>query len=178
MQNKVNHSSIKTRFIPVRRENDPHSVDLVPVNEEVYSATYRDIWRIRSRAQDHGQCLCTKRNLWKCDGHCDYCEYHAAGDELSYDRMTEDSGNPISNGVSGDFADAVVESLALQQLIRRLEELLPEAIQIGERVQDGKSERQSLNELDLVRSTYRSRLEKVKEQLIAEFGEEFRQYLE
>ena len=168
----------KERFYPVRDAQDPNKVTLKPVSEEEYRALYREIWRIRKKEQEHGRCMCPKRDLWKCDADCALCQYHAPGDNLSLDQMEKESGNEAADLFTRDVADIVTDQEDMRRLIRRLSELMPEAIEVGQRRQAGLSERQSLEQLDLKRSTYRSQLKKVKEQLIAEFGDELRQFFE
>ena len=40
----------------------------VEVSEEVYRAYYRPVWGTRYHAQKNGECRCSKRQLWLCDG--------------------------------------------------------------------------------------------------------------
>lgn len=46
--------------------------------------------RIRHKEQDHGRCMCPYRFIWKCDGDCIGCEYHAGGDITSLDQPLPD----------------------------------------------------------------------------------------
>ena len=74
MQNNDNQ---KTYFIYVRSTGEK-----VPVTKE----------------QDHGRCMCPYRFIWRCDGDCLDCEYHAAGDITSLDQPLSDG-----NGTLGDY---------------------------------------------------------------------------
>lgn len=72
MQNNDNQ---KTYFIYVRSTGEK-----VPVTKEQHDSFYKEADRIRHKEQDHGRCMCPYRFIWKCDGDCIGCEYHAAGD--------------------------------------------------------------------------------------------------
>ena len=161
----------KQYYIPMRDTEDPHKVTLIPVSEEVYIAITRETTRIRSKRQYHGQCCCPKQYLWKCDGDCEICEYHSAGDSLSLDYETEMHGDIFAD--TSDTEEIVTDRILMKQLLERLSELMPEAIEVGKFKLDGESERASLEKLDMARTTYRSRLEKVKKQLMKEFGKIF-----
>lgn len=68
---------IKQHFIPLNGQR-------IPVSEEIYYEYYRPIWAIRKRAQAHGQCMCPGSKLWKCNGDCPACSYHAAALIIAY----------------------------------------------------------------------------------------------
>ena len=162
----------KDRYLPMRDANDPHKVTLVPVSEEVYADVSRETNRIRSRRQYHGQCCCPKQYIWKCDADCDLCEYRAGGDNLSLDYETEMHGDTFAD--TSDTEEIITDQMLMRQLLARLEELMPEALAVGQKIVDEDlSERKVLEELDLKRSTYRSQLEKARKQLESEFGKIF-----
>lgn len=87
MQNNDNQ---KTYFIYVRSTGEK-----VPVTKEQHDSFYKEADRIRHKEQDHGRCMCPYRFIWKCDGDCIGCEYHAAGDITSLDQPLPD-GNSTS----------------------------------------------------------------------------------
>ncbi len=90
MQNNDNQ---KTYFIYVRSTGEK-----VPVTKEQHDSFYKESDRIRHKEQDHGRCMCPYRFIWKCDGDCIGCEYHAAGDITSLDQPL-----PDGNGTLGDY---------------------------------------------------------------------------
>ena len=90
MQNNENQ---KTYFIYVRSTSEK-----VPVTKEQHDSFYKEADRIRHKEQDHGRCMCPYRFIWKCDGDCIGCEYHAAGDITSLDQPLSDG-----NGILGDY---------------------------------------------------------------------------
>lgn len=162
----------KQRFFPVRlNPDDEHDVTLQPVTEEEYFALYRPIWRKRKQLQKTGQCLCPHYYLWKCDGQCDLCEYRAAGIELSLDLDMERNGDH-HEAPGADPSAIYADREILRLLLKRLEELCPDALEVGDLMTDGDgmSQRDALEKLDLKRSTYRSRVQKAEEILCREFG--------
>ena len=165
-------SSNKQRYFPVRlKPDDVHDVTLQPVTEEEYFTLYRPIWRKQKQMQKTGQCLCRKKYLWKCDGQCDLCEFSAAGIELSLDKDLEDHGDH-HEAVGADPADIYADQEILRQLLKRLKELCPDALQVGDAMTDGDglSQRKAIEKLGLNRTTYRSQLEKATAMLCREFG--------
>ena len=74
--------------------------------------------------------MCPYRFIWKCDGDCIGCEYHAAGDITSLDQPL-----PDGNGTLGDYIpdrskpmeEVIADRMLLEQLFTRLRELDPEA---------------------------------------------------
>jgi len=158
-------------YLPVRDANNPHNVTLYPVSEEVYHDISKEINRTRSKMQYHGQCACPKKYLWKCDGDCSLCEYRSAGDKLSLDKEIEMHGDTFAD--TADVEEIVSDEILMKQLLARLAELMPEAVEVGKLIESGLSERTSLEQLDLKRSTYRSQLAKVRKILEAEFGKIF-----
>ena len=85
---------------------------------------------IRHKEQDRGRCMCPYRFIWKCDGECLDCEYHAAGDITSLDQPLSDG-----NGTLGDYIPdrskpmekVIADRMLLEQLFARLRELDPDA---------------------------------------------------
>lgn len=73
---KNNAKKTPLRF-PIRDAVDADKVTLVPVSEDFYMKAYREINRKRKRLQWSGACRCPRNKLWKCDGDCDRCCYHA-----------------------------------------------------------------------------------------------------
>lgn len=91
----------------------------VSVSKAQHDAYYREADRIRHKEQHHKRCMCPYRYIWKCDGDCSVCEYHAAGDTLSLDSDTSyflpDNSPPVE--------DVIIDRLLIEQLFKRLREL-------------------------------------------------------
>ncbi|WP_286081330.1 sigma-70 family RNA polymerase sigma factor [Parablautia intestinalis] len=111
-------TSVTFHFVTRRT---PFKVTLTPITEEQYRALYPDIWATQKREQYHGRCMCTKRYLWKCDGQCDLCEYHAP-DTTSLDEPLPDSKPSIE--------DIYADRDLLKHLITRFREIDPDADRI------------------------------------------------
>ena len=150
---------------------------------EVTDNIYRDHMRFhdafRKRAQSHGQCVCPKNKFWLCDADCYTCEYQRAGDKLSLDFTTSNADgeafSSLNESPSQDAAidDIVTDIIILQQLLKRLDELMPEAAQIGELRLNGLSDGDIAKEIGIKRTTFRSRLQKTKAILQKDFPECF-----
>ena len=120
------------RYFPLRDPENPFKVTLTPITEEQYRSLYPDIWATQKREQYHGRCMCPKYYLWKCDGQCDLCEYHAP------DTVSLDEPLPDGNGTLGDYIpdskpsieDIYADRDLLKHLIARFRELDPDADRI------------------------------------------------
>lgn len=154
--------------------------ECVEVSEEIYREHTRYYDAFRKRQQSHGQCVCPKNKFWLCDGDCYNCEFRKAGDTLSLDYQTENEDGDTCSPIDtlSDNAplveDIICDQIELEQLFRRLEQIMPEALIIGRLRQEGLSDEAIANVIGIKRTTFRSRLEKAKEILASEFPERFR----
>ena len=170
MQNKDNQS--KRIYLKATRQ-------WVDVSEEYYRDHTRYHDALRKRQQSHGQCVCPKSKFWLCDGDCLTCEFRRAGDMLSLDYTVEnEDGNacsPLDNlaDPAPSIEEIICDKAELDQLFARLNELMPEAVEIGRLRQDGLSDEAIAEMIGIKRTTFLSRLKKAKEQLAAEFPDRF-----
>lgn len=147
----------------------------VEVEPEVYMEYMRGCDRTRHRMQAHGRCACPRRLFWLCDEDCLTCEFRRAGDVLSteYELSGEGDDALITLDTLADPSpsaeDIVADFDELTQLLRRLAELMPEAIKVGVLREQGLNESAIAAELGIPRTTLRSCLAKVREQLATEF---------
>ena len=140
-----------------------------------------DRWRAnkRKREQYHSRCRCPRNKWWLCDGMCEDCEYRTAGDMLSLN-------SPVSNDEGDEITllDALVDQAPLieniiadedelKHLLARLNELMPEAIEIGKQRQKGLNDEAIATLIGIKRTTFRSRISKARRQLSAEFPDRF-----
>ena len=140
-----------------------------------------DAWRtnFRKRQQYHGRCMCPRRKWWLCDAVCEDCEFHAPGDMLSLDATKEnEDGDEVCildcyASPESVLNDIVLDQLLMQQLLKRLEELMPEAIEIGKLRQEGLSDEAIADIIGIKRTTFLSRLKKAEEKLRGEYGPDF-----
>lgn len=151
----------------------------VEVSEEYYCDHTRYHDALRKRQQSHGQCVCPKNKFWLCDGDCLTCEFRRAGDMLSLDYTVEnedgDTCSPLDTlaDPAPSIEEIICDKAELDQLFARLNELMPEAVQIGQLRQDGLSDEAIAEIIGIKRTTFLSRLKKAKEQLAAEFPDRF-----
>ena len=140
-----------------------------------------DTWRtnLRKREQYHHRCMCPRNKWWLCDGMCDDCEYHAPGDILSLDMPTSnDDGDEVTlldmlEDPAASLEEVICDKAELDQLYERLDQLMPEAVEIGRLRQKGLTDEAIAKIVGIKRTTFRSRLEKAKAQLAAEYPDRF-----
>ena len=165
---QIKDKECKKRYYPLRNPEHPNEVTLIEITEEQYHSLYRDIWRIRKREQTNKRCMCPKCYLWKCDAHCDLCEYHTGYGCLSLDGPSE-QGNGVLSDVLPDngpsMEDILSDALLLEQLIERLQELDPKADLIVECLEDGKSARDIAAALERPHMTYVDQMKRYRKQL-------------
>lgn len=168
MANLENQS--KKRYYPLRDAENPYKVSLVEITEAQYRALYPGIWATQKREQYHHRCMCPRKYIWKCDGNCDLCEYHAAGDMLSLDVPTED-GNANMYDVIPDTTptveDVISDALLIEQLFVKLHELTPNADSIIECwKKDYKiSDRAIAERLGIKQRTFADQMKKIRTEL-------------
>lgn len=170
MAKQENHldNQSKKRYSPIRDAENPFKVSLVEITEIQYKALYPDIWATQKREQYHHRCMCTKKYLWKCDGNCDLCEYHAAGDMLSLDVDMED-GNANMYDTICDTAptmdDVISDAMLLEQLITRFRELDPDADRIIEMLGNELSDRKIAEQLGRKQRTFADQMKRIRTEL-------------
>ena len=163
MQKKDNQSQPNRIYLKSTRE-------WVEVSEEVY--------REHTRFHD-AQCVCPKNKFWLCDADCLTCEFRRAGDHISLDYTTEnedgDTCSPLDAlaDTAPSIEDVICDKAELDQLFARLNELMPEAQDIGKLRQKGLTDEAIAEVIGIKRTTFRSRLAKAKKQLAAEFPDRF-----
>ena len=166
MSKEANHC--KKRYHPLRDEKNPYKVTLVEITETQYQALYPDVWAAQKREQYHHRCMCPKKYLWKCDGNCDLCEYHTAGDILSLDVPTED-GNANMYDTIPDTAptmeDVLSDAMLLEQLIAKFRELDPDADHIIELLGDELSDRKIAEQLGRKQRTFADQMKNIRTKL-------------
>jgi len=172
MKKHVNQSQPNRIYLKATRE-------WVEVSEEVYREHTRFHDAFRKRHQSHGQCVCPKNTFWLCDADCLTCEFRRAGDHISLDYTTEnedgDTCSPLDAlaDTAPSIEDVICDKAELDQLFARLNELMPEAQDIGKLRQKGLTDEAIAEVIGIKRTTFRSRLAKAKKQLAAEFPDRF-----
>ena len=166
MANLDNRSN--KRYYPLRDAKKPHKVSLVEITEAQYRALYPEIWATQKREQYHHRCMCTKKYLWKCDGNCDLCEYHAAGDLLSLDMPLEDGNSNMYDSIpdtAPTMEDVISDAIILELLIAKFRELDPDADRIIEMLSDEKSDRAIAEQLGRKQRTFADQMKRYRTEL-------------
>lgn len=163
----------------VKRIYDKQTKTWFEVSPEQYEEF--DRWRtnLRKREQYHHRCMCPRSKWWLCDGMCQDCEFHAPGDTLSLDMpVSNEDGDEVTLldtlvDPAPTIESVICDKAELDQLFERLNELMPEAVQIGKLRQEGLSDAAIAEIIGIKRTTFLSRLKKAKEQLATEFPDRF-----
>lgn len=132
-----------------------------------------DRWRtnLRKREQYHHRCKCPRNSWWLCDGMCQDCEFNTPGDTISLDMPINNENGDETNllDVIEDASPSIESILCdkdeLDKLFEQLNKLIPEAIEIGKLRLDGFSDEEIAKSIGIKRTTFLSRLKKIKEQL-------------
>ena len=147
----------------------------IPVSKEEFNNYYRDINAFRQRQQYHGKCVCPASKRLSCDMDCFTCPFRRTGDTISLDYcMTNDEGNerPIVDTIpdpSPLLEDIIADSIELELLFARLNELMPQALEIGRMRQDGMTDTAISEAIGIPRKTFTDRLKRAKAVLMGEF---------
>ena len=163
MQNNDNQ---KTYFIYVRNTGEK-----VPVTKEQHDSFYKEADRIRHKEQNHGRCMCPYRFIWRCDGDCLDCEYHATGDITSLDQPLSDGNGTLCDYMpdrSKSMEEIISDRMLLEQLFARLRELDPDAdIIIQCWLDDCKiSDRAIAEKLGRKQRTFADQMKKIRAELL------------
>jgi len=150
----------------------------IPCTEEEFRAYYHDIDLFRQRQQYRKQCVCPQKKWLECDMDCQTCPFRR-NDVFSLDKPLETAeGEEMSLLESiPDESPLISEIIAnkehLNLLFRRLNEIMPEAIEIGRLRQIGLNDSDIAARIGKPRTTLLSRLQKARKILEAEFPEFF-----
>lgn len=168
-----NTSKNNTRRIYVRSQRRWQEVP-----EKVYQEHIRFHDTYRYRMQDRGLCSCPRNKWWVCDADCLTCEYRNADVIASLDApICEEEDDLILMDTIADESVAVSElatdRIVLEQLFKRLVDLMPEAVNIGKLRMQGLSDEAIAKEIGVPRTTFLSRIKAVKKLLAQEYPDSF-----
>ena len=173
MKTKVNQND-KQHYIYIRSTRER-----ISVTKQEFDDYYRDINAYRKKEQRHGRCVCPKSKWLDCDMDCVTCPFSSAGDNLSLDYTTADENGNEQAWVdklpdeSALIEDIVANKDEFAQILAKLCELMPEALQIGELRLNGHTDVSIATIIGIPNTTFRSRLERAKKVLSEEFPEIF-----
>ena len=142
-------------------------------NEEVFLALRRERLKICARMRRQKRCGCPKEKQWRCDGVCEGCRFQRTVD-VSLNTVLGDSEDLILENsflVGANQENISVEKLYAETKLKRLDEIMPLARQIGILRLEGKSDREIALTLGIPRTTMYRMVERAKKILELEFQE-------
>lgn len=151
----------------------------IPCTEQEFHDYYHDIDNYRRKQQRHRNCKCPSKYRLQCDMDCLTCPYMAFGEVLSLDNCNmDDNGGSISYKDTIDdrsplIEDIISENERFKELLKLLNELMPQAVHIGESRLQKKSDEKIASEIGILRKTFLYRLKKTKRIIEREFPEYF-----
>ena len=130
----------------------------VQYSEETFVMLRRERLRIRMRMRRQDKCFCSGEERWQCDGVCDGCAFQKCL-EVSID-STIKCTDGLTDGI--DKESAYVEKMYCEDILKRLDEIMPMAREIGMMRLQGKSDREIARVLGIDRMTMLRMLERAK----------------
>ncbi len=148
---------------------------IIPCTDEEFQEYYRGINAFRRREQRHGRCVCPANRRLSCDMVCGHCPHIRTGDMLSLDEIVfEDEVVQYLDLVTEEsrlIDEMIIEAEALKVVLKRIEELMPMAILIGQLRIAGYTETEIEQKFHVSRRTYAYRLKKLRGIIEKEFSE-------
>lgn len=143
----------------------------VVYSKSAYEQLHREREKIRKQAARGGFCVIPWRKIWYCDGQCDGCPYYK-NEEVSLNMSVGDSGELTLSDVLTDGIDQesfCVEKIYAQKILECLDEIMPQAREIGLLRMKGMSDRQIALYLGISRTSMYRLLEKAQAMLREKF---------
>ena len=144
----------------------------VELDERQYLELRRERQRMYYKRHQTGECYCSKKELWLCDGACETCKF--------YCKKALSIENPIQSKMQElyledviadeiDYEEYCATEICDSDIIEKLRELAPELIIYGLKKLDGKSDRQIAKEMGCARTTIDRKIKRFRALLEAEF---------
>ena len=168
-----NTSKNNTRRIYIRSQRRWQEVP-----EEVYQEYTRFHDTYRHRMQGRGLCSCPRNKWWVCDADCLTCEYRNADVIASLDSPIgeEEDDLTLMDTIADDsvaVSELATDRIVLEQLFKRLADLMPEATDIGKLRLQGLSDEAIAKKIGIPRTTFLSRIKAAKKLLAQEYPDFF-----
>lgn len=150
----------------------------IPCTEKEFHAYYHDIDLFRQKQQYRKQCVCPQKKWLECDMDCQTCPFRR-NDVFSLDKPLETAEGEEMSLLDSipDESPLTSEIIAnkdhLDRLFRRLNEIMPQAIDIGRLREKGLSDTAIAGEIGIPRKTFTDRIQKARTILKKEFPEFF-----
>lgn len=138
--------------------------------EKVFLELRRERARKCAHMRRQKRCLCPQKAQWRCDGMCETCPYKKAL-ETSFDATIKGTdgltlGDTLPDGK--DYETTYIEKMYCEDVLKKLDEIMPEARKIGMMRLEGKSDREIALALGINRMTMARMLARAKEALQVE----------
>ena len=145
----------------------------IQCTREGFLSVCRERDKIRKKAKKAERCVCPRNKIWYCDGICDECIFQINHDKSIYEPVKKGATLTLEECITEEIDTEVqcVESIDFQEILSRLDELMPEAREIGHLRLQGKTEIEISQILNLPRATIYTRIKAVEKKLAEEFGE-------
>lgn len=147
----------------------------IPCTEEQFHTYYRQIDTDRRRLQRRGECVCPRSEELICDLNCLKCPHRRSGIFVSVDTVIGESDGAevtLADTIADpslDICEAYCEEAEMKAVLKRLTEIMPEAIRIAELRSEGMSDEKIAEIIGIKRKTFTSRIESARKKLRAEF---------
>lgn len=161
-----------------------HMEEALTVSEEEFKDYFRQIDTYRKKQQRHGKCVCPEKERQLCDMDCSLCPHYRPKREEELDAPAYTEGDEditfcdLMTEAVPDLSDAVTDRLAFQAVLKRLKELMPEALEFGELRMAGLSRTEIYEVIGLKRTTCDYQLKKAQKILCSEFPEILENFFE
>ena len=125
----------------------------------------------RKKAIKEQRCTCSFENDWYCNGVCEGCMYQKTREVSIYEPVKKDSTLTLEECITDDIdpEKGWVECMDLKTILSRLDELMPEAREIGRLRMQGKTEIEISKILGIPRATIYTRIKTAYKKLRNEF---------
>ena len=136
----------------------------VQYDEVMYLALRRERTKIRMHMERQKRCFCSREKLWQCDGICVGCPYQKET-EVSWNVKVGGSddltlGESLPDGV--DHEETCIQKIYCEDVLKKLDEIMPQAREIGLLRLQGRSDREIARILGIDRMTMLRMLERAK----------------
>ena len=142
----------------------------VQYDEETYMELRRERLRKCVRMRRQKRCLCAQKEQWRCDGTCEGCPYKKAL-ETSFDCIIKGTDGLTFGDIltdEKDYESTYIKKMYCEDVLKKLDEIMPEARKIGMMRLEGKSDREIALALGINRMTMARMLARAKEALQVE----------
>ena len=142
-------------------------------DEETFLKIRRERQKTYYNRKKVGECFCSKKNLWRCDGMCDTCCYFKSGDMLLSTVINDSEDLTVMGCMSdgGEQERMCLEKIASQEILQYLKGVMPELLEYGKLRLSGKTEQEIAKKWGISRMAIYKKIQKAKKILLEKFGE-------